>query len=433
MNYSFPLSLSRSVSDLRNGTLDLEDYLNGICDRVEKTDPVISSFLPEPGRRERLIKEAKILKQQYPDPSDRPVLYGIPIGVKDIFRTDGFLTQAGSLLPPELFSGIESSVVTALRNAGAVIFGKTITTEFAYFEPGPTCNPHNQLHTPGGSSSGSAAAVACGFTPLALGTQTIGSIARPASYCGIYGFKPSFGRIPTDGIIPFSESADHVGFFTQDLEGIELVAEILCEQWKPISKQPDRLPVIGVPSGKYLNQADQEITGLFRGKIYELKQTGCLIKEMDLFGEIDTINDTHKRMIAADFFNVHKNWFKEFEHLYRPATRELILEGKKINSETLDSLRKQRFSIRKRTEEFRIKNKIDLWVSPSSCTPPPVGLNSTGSPLMSLPWTFMGLPAVTVPSGTTSEGLPFGLQFSGAFMEDEILLTWLKKIRMSGN
>ncbi len=428
MNYTSTLFLSQSVHDLRSGNIDLEDYITRICDRIDSADPVIHALLPEPGRRQRLIREARELKKIYPSPVDRPKLFGIPIGVKDIFRADGFPTKSGSQLPKTLFEGKESSVVTTLKKAGALILGKTVTTEFAYFEPGSTCNPHMPSYTPGGSSSGSAAAVACGFTTLALGTQTIGSITRPASFCGVFGYKPSFQRIATDGVIPFSESADHVGFFTQDLTGIEIVAAILCNQWNAIISLPERNPVIGVVTGSYLEQANDEVLQFFEAKIHQLEQRGYKVIKVDAFGDIESINSAHRNMIAAEFAGIHEMWFKNYEKLYRKNTRDLILEGRLINKETVDNARLGRKVLRDRMEGVKVKHQIDLWLSPSSCTAALEGLTSTGSPLMNLPWTFMGLPTISVPSGTTSAGLPLGLQFAGSFMQDELLIAWLKKI-----
>src|SRR5690606_22954408 len=158
-------------------------------DRLEAVDSQIEAFLLEPNRRERLLREAEALEQRYPDPTNRPPLYGVLVGVKDIYHVDGFPTRAGSSLPVELFTGPEASCVSMLRQQGALVLGKTVTTEFAYFEPGPTRNPHNPAHTPGGSSSGSAAAVAAGLCPLALGRQTIGSIIRPSSFLGFVGYS----------------------------------------------------------------------------------------------------------------------------------------------------------------------------------------------------------------------------------------------------
>ncbi len=212
-----PAPLAPIVSALRSGELDLQRYIDETCDRIDALEPQLQALLPEPDRRQRLHNEATALQQQWPEPGNRPPLYGVLTGIKDVFRVDGFPTHAGSQLPPELFTGPEATCVTRLRNAGVLILGKTVTTEFAWAEPGPTRNPHHLEHTPGGSSSGSAAAVAAGFCSLALGTQTIGSTIRPASFCGIVGFKPSYGRIPTDGLILFSKSVDTVGIFTQDV------------------------------------------------------------------------------------------------------------------------------------------------------------------------------------------------------------------------
>jgi len=186
--FTNPLPLSETLTRLREGSLGLKVFLSSICDRIEAVEPYVHSLLPEQNRRERLLSDANDLMRKCPDPHNRPPLFGIPVGVKDIFNVDGFDLSAGSQLPTSLFKGKESSVVTQLKANGALILGKTVSTEFAYFEPGNTRNPYNIYHTPGGSSSGSAAAVACGISPLALGTQTIGSVTRPASYCGVFGF-----------------------------------------------------------------------------------------------------------------------------------------------------------------------------------------------------------------------------------------------------
>ena len=216
-----------TVETLRGGQLDLLTYIDELCDRIDANDPYLHALLPETDRRSRLRTDAAALQTRFPDPASRPPLYAIPVGVKDTFPVDGFPTQAGSQLPPGLFVAPETTCVTMLRAAGVLILGKTVTTEFAYFEPGPTRNPHNLNHSPGGSSSGSVAAVAAGFCPLALGTQVIGSTIRPAAYCGIVGFKPTYGRIPTDGLVKCSDSVEHVGYFTQDVEGSAFVASLL--------------------------------------------------------------------------------------------------------------------------------------------------------------------------------------------------------------
>ncbi|MFC2104327.1 amidase [Bacteroidota bacterium] len=424
--------LSKIAAGLRNNSIDANQYIEEICDSINKYDDKIKSLLPEYKRLERLKNEISILKKRFPNLDKRPLLFGVPIGIKDIISVNGFETRAGSKLPPELFKGNEASVVTKLKNAGAIILGKTESTEFAYFEPGPTRNPHNLEHTPGGSSSGSAAAVACGFTPLALGTQTIGSISRPAAYCGIVGFKPSFNRIASDGVIPFSTSADHVGFFTQDLEGVNLTASILCDNWKITTNEQNKKPVIGVVEGNYLNQASDEILNHYEKKINELQKAGFTVKRLDLFGNIDEINTKHKKMTAAEFSEVHNQWFQQYEDLYRKGTKDLILEGKKITNAELTESIKGREEFQNKIEKTKSDNKIDIWLSPSTTTTAPKGTN-TGSPLMNLPWTYSGLPTITIPAGKSEKNLPIGLQLAGSFYKDEELLEYTKMINENLN
>src|SRR5258706_4039005 len=199
------------IESLRTGELTLPECPWQADTRITEREPSVLSFIPEEERFVRLHKEADALLFTYPDIVNRPPLYGMLAGVKDIFHVDGFTTQAGSHLPFEIFQGNEAESVTKLKNAGALILGKTVTTEFAYFSPGPTRNPHHSEHTPGGSSSGSAAAVAAGFCQLALGTQTIGSIIRPAAFCGVVGVKPTYERISRACVIPLSPMLELLG------------------------------------------------------------------------------------------------------------------------------------------------------------------------------------------------------------------------------
>ena len=419
--------LAETVQALQNGELDLLEHINLLCDRIAAHDPKIEVFVPEEHRRERLLREAEELHAQYPDPAIRPPLYGITVGVKDIFRVQDFSTKAGSLLPEKLFEGQEASCVTRLKQAGALIAGKTVTTEFAYFEPGPTRNPHNPSHTPGGSSSGSAAGVAGGFFPLAIGTQTIGSVVRPAAFCGIIGFKPSFNRIPPDGLIFFSKSADHVGLFTQDIEGMELAASLLCEQWRPI-RSCHSLPVLGVPEGRYLVQASDQALVAFEEQIFLLEQAGYTVKRLPMFEDIDAINTRHRRMTAAEAAQEHANWFQRYHNLYRPRTAEIILEGQEISADELWAAQQGRFALRTYLSEQQCKHNVNLWVSPSATGEAPIGLQATGDPIMNLPWTHAGLPTITIPAGFSRNRLPLGLQCTAGLYQDEKLLFWMQRM-----
>jgi len=427
MKFISDCSLSKTISQLQNKKLTPEKLIDNLCDKLDKWDSKIKTFLPEPNRRECLQQDLKKIYKKFPDPEKRPILFGIPIGVKDIFHVDGFETKAGSGLPSEILQGKEAEVVSNLKKAGALIMGKTVTTEFAYFHPGATCNPHNFSHTPGGSSSGSAAAVAAGFCPLALGTQTIGSISRPAAFCGIVGFKPSFSRISTDGVIPFSRSSDHIGFFTQDMEGSSIIASILCDNWVDDQIDTQRKPVLGIPVGKYLDQASSEILSAFFETVEKLKQKGLIIKSIPAFDNINKINNQHKLMNAAEFAEVHKNWFKEYKNNYHQVSIDLIETGKSIFPETLENAKKGRIQLREELEQLQKENGIDLWISPSTSTTPPLGLDSTGDPAMNLPWTYAGVPTISLPFGLSGE-LPYGIQFAGNYYKDESLFQLMKRI-----
>src|SRR6266581_1942914 len=415
-----PAPLAPTVATLRSGQLDLLTYIDEVCNRIDAAEPLIHALLPEQDRRQRLLTEAGALQKRFPEPASRPPLYGVLLGVKDIFRVAGFPTQAGSQLPAELFDGPEAACVTLLRNAGALILGKTISAEFAWIEPGPTRNPHNLDHTPGGSSSGSAATVAAGFCPLALGSQTIGSTIRPAAFCGIVGFKPTYGRIPTTGLIKCSESVDHVGYFTQDVAGIALVASLLCSDWRPAAAET--LPVLGVPEGPYLAQASPEALDAFEKHLILLQKAGYAVRRVAAFSDIETINHLHSRMVVAEMAQVHVSWFAQYESLYRPRTAAALREGQTVGAEELARARDGRALFRAEVASLMAQTGIDLWVCPAAPGPAPEGLDSTGSPIMNLPWTYVGMPAITVPAGRAANGLPLGLQCVGAIMTDEYLL-----------
>lgn len=418
----FPAPLVTTAIALRSGELDLLTYIDEVCQRIAEIDPLIQALLPEADRQARLHRDALALQARFPNPATRPPLYGIPVGVKDTFRVDSFPTQVGSQLPPELFVGPESVCVTMLREAGALILGKTVTTEFAYFEPGPTRNPHNLNHTPGGSSSGSVAAVATGLCPLAVGTQVIGSTIRPAAYCGIVGFKSTYGRISTFGLIKCADSLEHVGYFAQDVAGIAYVAPLLCSNWHTVTTAS--LPVLGVPQGPYLAQASTEALDMFESQLALLQSAGYIVRRVDALHDIEDINRRHTRLVFAEMAQVHTSWFAQYESLYRPRTAAALREGQAVDNAEQVKAREGRAVLRSELEALMAQHQIDIWVSPATSGPAPEGLQSTGSPLMNLPWTYTGMPAITVPAGHAANGLPLGLQCVAATMADEALLSW---------
>ncbi len=406
---------------LRSGERDLLGYLDDLCDRIEQIEPRLQALVAEDNRRARIAHAAGALQARFPEPARHPPLYGVPIGIKDIFRVDGFATRAGSCLPTQLFEGVEAASVGLLKDAGALILGKTVTAEFAFFAPGPTRNPRNLDHTPGGSSSGSAAAVAAGYCPLALGTQTIGSVIRPAAYCGVVGFKPTYGRVPTVGLIFCAPSLDHVGLFTQDVPSMALAASLICADWRPVEQGAP--PVLGVPDGPYLQQASPEALDAFEAQLTRIQDAGLVVKRIPILDDIAAVDHRHRRLMFGEMAQTHAAWFEDYVEQYHPATATAIREGQQISPEEMSAARDGQAALRDQLEGVMSKTGIDLWVSPAATGPAPRGLEATGNPVMNLPWTHAGMPSVTIPAGMVG-GLPVGLQCVGAWMDDERVLEW---------
>lgn len=415
-------SISTLTHALHTGELSLKEYIDELEAWYEKREPSVEAFVPEEGRFDRLRRDVEALLVQYPRPDDRPLLFGIPVGVKDIIHVDGLLTRAGSRVPPHEIQGPEAECITLLKNAGALIMGKTVSTEFAYFGPGPTRNPHNPEHTPGGSSSGSAAAVAAGLCPLALGTQTIGSVVRPASFCGVVGYKPSFDRISTAGVMPLSPSLDHVGIFTADANGAALAARVLCRDWRLTGAS--RRPVLAIPEGPYLTHASDEALDHFNDTRRRLAAAGYTILSVTTKPDFDEIRVRHSLILAAEAARVHEKMYARFRDLYHPRTVELVERGQKISDEALAQALSGRKKLRMELTHLMNVHGIDLWISPSAPGPAPQGLESTGDPIMNLPWTHSGLPSMNVPSGHAANGLPLGLQLTARWHADELMLAW---------
>lgn len=400
----------------------LEDLESLLAER----EPEILALLPDPGRLDRLRREAAVLSRRWPDPAARPPLYGVLAGVKDVFHVSGFPTGAGSRLPPEELAGDEGPAVAALRGAGALILGKTVSTEFAYFAPGATHNPRRPGHTPGGSSSGSAAAVAAGYCPLALGTQTIGSILRPAAYCGIVGYKPSRGRISCEGMIPLAPSLDHVGVLARDVSAAARAAAVLAAGWQ--RRDPGRRPRLGVPEGPYLTHASEEGMAHFRATCERLAGAGYEIEPVAAFPDFALIAARHRRIVAAEAARVHALWFERHESLYHEKTRDLIRQGQAVTAVELAVDLAACEALRHTLEAQMRERGLDLWISPPAQGAAPEGLESTGDPVMNLPWTQAGLPALALPAGQNDAGLPLGLQVVAHFGEDEALLAWGREL-----
>ena len=416
-----PVSLREQVAAVRAGELPLQDLIAQTLARLDAVNPQVRAILPDPRLQERLSVEAAALTERWRDPDDRPPLFGAMVAVKDIFNVDRMPTRAGSAVPPESFSGPEADIVRRLRDAGALVLGKAVTTEFAFFASGATTNPHNRAHTPGGSSSGSAAAVAAGIAPLALGSQTVGSVIRPASFCGVVGFKPSYDRIPTGGTLYYSPSVDTIGYFTQSVADAALVASSVLLGWRAGEDRDAAPPKIGIPTGAFLNQAGDEMQAALSDATAKLQAAGIEVEPVLTLHDIDEISQRHRNLTTYEFAETHRERYAKYGVMFRPQSAELYEAGLEIGEADAEAGRASRIALRQRLHERMDRAKIDVWLAPYAVGPAPLGLGSTGDPAMNLPWTHAGMPVINLPAGN-DDGLPLGLSLVGRFGHDETLL-----------
>ena len=403
---------------LHNNISAIEKYIALLCRNIDGYDKSIHAFLPEKTREKRLLKEINNLQKKQ---KDKLPLIGLTVGVKDVYFVDDLPTRAGSKLPVKEFEGEQADIVTQLKNAGALILGKTVTTEFAYWEPNGTVNPVNLAYSPGGSSSGSAAAVAAGLCDLGIGTQTVGSTLRPASYCGVVGFKCSYGRINPDGMVNFAPSLDTVGLLTQNVENLICVAKVVLKNWK--DEKVKRKPTLGLPVGNYLAQTNPDVMKFFKKTIELLHKNGYSIKQIPMFENVTQINEDMWMLASYEMAKVHKDWYPKYKKLYRPKTKRLIEKGLLVNKKTYQQMLQKQKKLREIIETTMEKNDIDLWICPgaSSYAPKLSDFINVGNPLMNIPWTFAGLPSISVPIKDSGK-LPLGLQLVAGYERDEMLL-----------
>ena len=397
-----------------------------VCRRIDAVDGRLHSFVPEPDRLARLTDDVTHAHAEAGS-AERPLL-GIPVGVKDIITVDGLPMRAGSTVPAEEFAGPEASAVGRLRRAGALIAGKTATAEFAYADPAPTVNPHDPRRSPGGSSSGSAAAVAAGIVPIALGTQTVDSVITPASYCGVVGYKPTYGRVPADGVLPFSRSMDHLGVLAASIEWVARAATVLIDGFRSVPA-PGQL-VLGIPAAPFLEQAETATLEQFQKVVDVLRGRGHRTVAASLPFDPQEITTVHRHLNAAQFFLEHRSRFERYGFRYRPRSAELFSEGEAIDNAAVGEGERSGRALRHLLMTDMDRGDIDAWVAPAATGAAPIGLDARGNTAMAVPWTHAHLPAVTVPAGAV-DGLPIGLQVIGRYGADEELLAvagWVVRI-----
>jgi len=358
-------------------------------------------------------------------------LHGIPVGVKDIFDTADFLTENGTLISAGRMPMEDCTVVSLLKAAGAVIMGKTVTTELAVYSPGKTRNPHDLERTPGGSSSGSAAAVAAGMVPLAIGSQTNGSVIRPASFCGVVGFKPTHGRISRAGVLPLSRILDHVGVFSRTLEDAALVAECLMAfdpgdpDTRPsaaprmseiLEQKPPAEPRFAFVKSPVWDRADADVQAAFE-ELHEFLGDHCV--EVTLPPEFDDAVSNLKNIMYADLARFLSGYINRGKDQLSGTLREMIAEGEGIlavdYNNSVDLIGPLSDWIQSLCENY------DAILTPATCGVAPTG-TATGDPVFCTTWSYLGVPALTLPLMEGENGMPLGVQLVGPRGDDARLL-----------
>lgn len=358
-------------------------------------------------------------------------LHGIPVGIKDIIDVAGWPTRAASAWLAQGIAERDAPVVEALRAGGAVILGKTVTTQFAAFDPPPTRNPWNASHTPGGSSSGSAAAVATGMCLGALGSQTGGSITRPAAYCGVAGFKPTYGRLSVEGILPLAPSLDHPGPIARCVGDLELLFDALAGakvEGRSSKLESKEMPRLGRVRGMFDERAERAALEVLERGLGWLRDAGAYIGDIALPAGFDEVLPNHRVVMAAEAAACHESWFASHADDYQPRIRSLVEEGLAIRA--TDYLRCRRHQTRLQQEMPAVFNGLDALVCLAAPGPAP-DPSTTGDPAFNSPWSYTGLPTVSFPIGLAPDGLPLGLQIIGpAHGEGELfrVAAWCEEV-----
>ena len=419
---------SLAAMAIRQGRLTSVRLVQACLDRIAEVEPAVEAWsflapayaIAQAEARDRAQTEGKPLGP----------LHGIPVGVKDILDTADMPTENGTVLHAGRQPSEDAMVVALLRAAGAVILGKTVTTELAVYAPGKTRNPHDPGRSPGGSSSGSAAAVAARMVPLAVGSQTNGSVIRPAAYCGVVGYKPTHGLISRSGVLRQSPHLDHVGVFAQSVEDAALIAETLmaydprdpamrCTPWprllELVTQEPPSAPRLAFVRSPFWDQADPEARAAFQTLARRL---AC--EEAELPTPFAEAAQIHRTILEADLALSFSSEYERGKERLSPILRTMIEQGRQTLAVDYNRAVAAVPGLRRALDD--LLQRYDVILTPATTGVAPAGLASTGSPIFCTIWTLCGVPAVTLPLLTGEQGLPLGVQLIGREGDDARLL-----------
>jgi Asp-tRNA(Asn)/Glu-tRNA(Gln) amidotransferase A subunit family amidase len=409
------MTATEAAARIATGRLRAEELREACLERIAQLEPRVRAFVAH---------EPEFIRGARP-PAGR--LAGLPFGVKDVLDTADLPSQYGSPIWHGHRPRADAACVALACFAGGVVMGKTVTTEFATRAPGPTTNPHNATHTPGGSSSGSAAGVAAGFFPFAFGTQTAGSVIRPAAFCGVVGYKPSFGMIPRLGMKLMSESLDTIGTIARSVADCALLASAAgAGDLGDLSIRPGSTPRIGLCPGPNSASASDEAMAVLDHAAQTLAAAGATVSLAPLPAEFDPLDDIHPLVMNGESA-LSMAW--ERAH-HAPAIsdglRERLAWG---DAQGSVALHEAQLAMQRQQARFDLwMDDFDILLTPSAPGEAPEGLGWTGDPMFNAVWTALHAPCITVPAGTGPHGLPLGVQIVGRRGQDAAALAWANDV-----
>jgi aspartyl-tRNA(Asn)/glutamyl-tRNA(Gln) amidotransferase subunit A len=429
LEYSTIEELSKLLSSLEISTKELALHL---LDRSEKLDPDLNVW----------VTMNPNLEIETYSQGNTSQLAGIPMGIKDIYCTRDMKTTCCSPIYEKYEPGYDAQTVKMLRDAKAVIMGKTVTTQFACGDPPPTKNPWNLSRTPGGSSSGSAVGVASGMFPAALGSQTAGSVLRPASYNGIVGFKPTYGLVSRQGVFPVALSLDTMGWFTrsvkdaaillrylsgydaEDKDSVKVDTKSYISNTEPISRPPH----IGIVEDFYNENSDRSTMKTFALLLAKLSKAGAIIETANTQLDFDSILKSHRVIMNCEAANTHKDNYEIRPDDFAPRVKEIIENG--LNTPAHTYIQSKHFQQNYTRQVSKLSKKYDALIMPTSLSAAPT-TETTGEPIFQAPWTMAGVPAISLPYELDDDGMPLGVQIiSNHFNELNLLSTsmWIESV-----
>jgi aspartyl-tRNA(Asn)/glutamyl-tRNA(Gln) amidotransferase subunit A len=418
-----------AAEEIRHGRLSPVKLLERCLSRIDRYEDRVRAWVVVD--REGALEQARRAEAEVKAGHWRGPLHGIPVGVKDIIDVFDLPTAAGSRLWKDSVARHDATAVRRLRSAGAVIVGKTVTTQYASFDPPPTRNPWKAGRTPGGSSSGSAAAVACGTCLAALATQTGGSITRPASYCGVASIKPTHGLVSTHGVLPLAPSMDHVGAMAGCVRDLGIVLRAIagadpydpdCQRFPvndPTALREVRSPHLGRVRGLFARQADPAVTEMVDRAAAVLTDRGATVTDVTLPGSFDEVLTRHRTVMAVEAAAYHEPRLRRHPDDYGPCITQLLKEGLACPA---PEFARTKVHQKRLSRELRLDFGVyDALLTPATtCGAPDAA--TTGDPAFNSPWSYTGLPTVSFVAGWTDDGLPLALQLVGQALSEAELL-----------